>query len=228
MGDKSILVVDDEQDLCEILQYNLESSGYQVDVAYSAEQALEKNLEGYSLMLLDVMMDGMSGFDLLKVIRVERNLYIPTIFVTAKAQEEDLLEGFGLGADDFVKKPFSPKEVVARVNAVIERTKTMEMDEKSEALIRLDSNAKKVILKDDAIAFTKTEFDIFRLLFDKPGKVYTREELKELIWDNHQSVLGRTVDVNITRIRKKLGVYGKCIVTRSGYGYYYNKDLTLQ
>lgn len=222
MTKKRILVVDDERDLCEILQFNLTTQGYEVDIACSAEEALNKNIQSYSLFLLDVMMEEMSGFELLNILRNDRNIKAPVIFVTAMTSEQDLLRGFNLGADDYIKKPFSIQEVIARVTVLIERFNVNTQPENQEQIVRLNSNEKTLYIDKKPIEFTKTEYDIFTLLFTKPGKVYSREDIMNHIWSDHQNILGRTIDVNITRIRKKLGSWGKCIATRSGYGYYYN------
>lgn len=218
-----ILVVDDEMDLCEILKYNLEDKGYVVDVVYSAEEALQKDFSQYALLLLDVMMQEMSGFELLTYIKNKTKLQIPVIFVTAMTQESDLIKGFVLGADDYIKKPFSINEVLVRVKAVIYRFKLAQIMKKYESGINLDRSRKQVIINNETVELTRTEYDIFNLLFTQPRKVYSRDEILHTIWTDQQFVLGRTVDVNITRIRKKMGEFGKCIVTRSGYGYYYDE-----
>lgn len=220
-----ILVVDDEEDLCQILQFNLQKEGYEVNITFSAEEALTANLSTYNLILLDVMMQEMSGFEMLEKIRNELGLKTPVIFITALSSEKNLLDGFELGADDYIKKPFSINEVIVRVNAVIERYKMAEFYEKypSGDGLNLDTIKKRVFVDQEPIDFTRTEYDIFTLLFNQPGKVYSREEILNIIWKDQQYVMGRTVDVNITRIRKKLGDWGKCIVTRSGYGYYFDK-----
>lgn len=220
---KKILIVDDEADLREILKFNLECNGFITDVAESAEEALEMSLESYDLFILDVMMDGMSGFDLLKMMRLNMDITVPVIFITALGSEANVLEGFKIGADDYVRKPFSVKEVVARVKAILERSfvNKLSLIESSKG-INFDSMKKRVFVNNSPIDFTRTEYDIFELLYTNPGKVHSREEILKLIWADEQYVLGRTVDVNITRIRKKLGDWGQCIVTRSGYGYYFD------
>lgn len=223
MANDKVLVVDDEADLCEILKYNLENNGYQVDIKLSAEEALHEDISSYSLILLDVMMQEMSGFEMLEVIRNEKGLKVPVIFITAMTDESNLLKGFELGADDYIKKPFSLNEVVVRTKAVIDRYRLANIMEKYKSGLNLDNTTKRVYVDEEAIDFTRTEYDIFNLLFAKPGKVYSREEILGFIWKDQQYVSGRTVDVNITRIRKKLGSWGKCIVTRSGYGYYYDE-----
>lgn len=217
-----ILIVDDEIDLCQILKFNLESAGYEADIANSGEEALSKDLSKYHLFVFDVMMDGISGFDLLKILRLDKNIKTPVVFITALTEEDKVLEGFSLGADDYIRKPFSPKEVVARINVVIERSyRTLDDDKNNSGLI-IDNMKKRIILNSTPIDFTRTEYEIFCLLYEEPGKVYSRDEILKIVWTDQQYVLDRTVDVNITRIRKKLGDLGGCIVTRSGYGYYFD------
>lgn len=217
-----ILIVDDEEDLCEILQFNLESEGFETDVAYSSEEALKKPLENYALILLDVMMGKMSGFKLAEKLRKERKMDIPIIFLTAKNTENDTLTGFNLGADDYIPKPFSIKEVIARVKAVIKRTS--DEFESKEQLIKikgliLDKVKKKLFVDNKTVYLTKKEFEILQLLMQYIGRIFSRDEILDRIWKNEVIVIDRTVDVNITRLRKKIGKYGKYIVSRSGYGY---------
>ncbi len=217
-----ILIVDDEEDLCEILQFNLESEGFETDVAYSSEEALKKPLENYALILLDVMMGKMSGFKLAEKLRKERKMDIPIIFLTAKNTENDTLTGFNLGADDYIPKPFSIKEVIARVKAVIKRTS--DEFESKEQLIKingliLDKVKKKLFVDNKTVYLTKKEFEILQLLMQYSGRIFSRDEILDRIWENEVIVIDRTIDVNITRLRKKIGKYGKYIVSRSGYGY---------
>jgi len=224
MNNNRILVVDDEEDLCEILQFNLESEGYEVETANSAEEALDKDLSSYQLLILDVMMGDISGFKLAGMIRKnEKTATLPIIFITAKDTENDLMTGFNLGADDYISKPFSIREVTLRVKAILRRTQTPEPTEKEEIVrfddFRVDVSRKKVFIGDNAITLTKKEFDMLLLLVTHPGRVYSREDILTQVWSDEVYVLDRTIDVNITRLRKKLGDYGKYIVTRLGYGY---------
>ena len=221
-----ILVVDDEQNLCEILAYNLRNDGYEVTEANSAEQALELPLAAFDLMLLDVMMGGMSGFDLARRLKTEeKTAHIPIIFLTAKDTEQDMLHGFGLGADDYIAKPFRIMEVLARVKAVLNRS-THSTQVSPETLrydhLVLNLNTKTVSVDGEEVAFTKTEFELLRLLLEHNGRVFSRQELIDHVWPSDVMVLDRTVDVNITRMRKKIGRYAPCISTRLGYGYYFN------
>lgn len=224
---KKVLVVDDEQDLCEILKFNLETEGYNVDTAYSAEEALNLELKSYSLLLLDVMMGGMSGFALAKKLKSEPSTAsIPIIFLTARDTENDTVTGFNLGADDYISKPFSIREVMVRVKAVLRRS-SGEKDKPAHKVINyqgltLNLDKKTVAIDGKEIPFTKTEFEILHLLIEERGRVFSRQELIDRIWPRDVLVLDRTVDVNITRLRKKIGPFAKCIVTRLGFGYYFD------
>lgn len=224
---KKVLVVDDEQDLCEILKFNLETEGYEVDTAYSAEEALNLELKSYNLLLLDVMMGGMSGFALAKKLKSEPSTAsIPIIFLTARDTENDTVTGFNLGADDYISKPFSIREVMVRVKAVLRRS-SGEKDKPAHKVINyqgltLNLDKKTVAIDGNEIPFTKTEFEILHLLIEERGRVFSRQELIDRIWPRDVLVLDRTVDVNITRLRKKIGPFAKCIVTRLGFGYYFD------
>lgn len=226
--DSRILVVDDEQDLCEILKFNLEIEGYQVETANSAEEALEKNIASYNLLLLDVMMGGMSGFQLAKQLKnSEVTAHIPIIFLTARDTENDTVTGFNLGADDYISKPFSIREVMVRVRAVLRRTASRLEGAEEPAVISyqgllLNLNKKSVSVDGEDVPFTKTEFELLRLLLEERGRVFSRQELIDRVWPKDVLVLDRTVDVNITRMRKKIGRFAKCIVTRLGFGYYFD------
>lgn len=216
-----ILVVDDEPDLREILQCNLEAAGYDVDTASSAEEALQMMDRCPSLLLLDVMMGGMSGFALAKVLREEQGLKVPIIFLTAKDTEEDLLHGFSVGADDYISKPFSLQEVMARVKAVLRRAEVTESAERptSAELLQLDAERKVVRIGSAEIPLSKKEFGILNILTANPGKVFSREQILEEVWQGESYVLDRTVDVHIAHVRKKLGDMGNRIVNRQGHGY---------
>lgn len=224
-----ILVVDDEDDLCEILRFNLQNEGYAVDTAHSAEEALRLDLTRYHLLLLDVMMGEMSGFRLADRLRKEpRTASLPIIFLTARDTENDLLTGFSLGADDYIPKPFSLREVAARVKAVLRRTLPPDGEEAAERIawrgLLLDTRRKSVSVDGVPVSLTKKEFEILRLLLGSPGRVFSREEILARIWNDEAYVLDRTVDVNITRLRKKIGPYGRNILTRLGYGYCFQGD----
>lgn len=219
-----ILIVDDEEDLCEILKFNLENEEFLVDTANSAEDALKMNLTVYDLLLLDVMMGEMSGFKLASRLSKDKKTDgIPIIFITAKDTENDTITGFNVGADDYISKPFSLREVIARVKAVLRRTATEKEGKTPDILtyrtLVVDTLQKKASIDDHEISLTKKELEILILLLGSKGRVFSREDILGRIWREEVFVLDRTIDVNITRLRKKIGKYGKCIVTRLGYGY---------
>ena len=219
-----ILVVDDEEDLCEILRFNLETEGYMVDTAFSAEEALQMDLAPYDLFLLDVMMGEISGFKMARLLRQDpKTASIPIIFLTAKDTENDLLTGFNLGADDYISKPFSIRQVIARIKAVLRRTQTVTKEQPDDQLtfetLTLDTRRIKATVDGEETPLTKKEFEILRLLLENRGNVFSREEILSRVWKDEVYVLDRTIDVNITRLRKKIGRYGKNIVTRLGFGY---------
>ena len=230
MRNYRILVVDDEEDLCEILKFNLENEGYEIDTANSAEEALKMDISSYDLLLLDVMMGEISGFKMANLLKKDRKTaHIPIIFITAKDTENDTITGFNLGADDYISKPFSLREVTARVKAVLRRTKQEEAPERQPEQIAyktlvLDIGKKKVSIDGAEAPLTKKEFEILLLLLQNKGRVFSREDILHRIWSDEVYVLDRTIDVNITRLRKKIGAYGKCIVTRLGYGYCFEAE----
>ncbi len=231
MESKRILVVDDEQDLCEILLYNLKAAGFEAEAAHSGETAWEMvqgsrfKVQGYDLLILDVMMPGMSGFELAKKLKGEpETSNVPIIFLTAKDTEDDVLEGFGLGADDYVTKPFSVREVVARVKAVLNRKPTPSPSAGEGRLVSykglvLDLGRKITTVDGEIVNLTKTEFELLGLLLKHRGQVFSRQQIFDAVWPEDVVVSDRTVDVNVTRLRKKIGLYGSCIVSRQGFGY---------
>lgn len=228
-----ILVVDDEQDICEIFQYNLETEGYEVVTASSAEEALRLPLDEYSLIILDVMMDGMSGFQMARMLKErDATCRIPVIFITALGQEDDIVKGLNIGADDYIPKPLSMKEVKARVRAVLRRSGRAEksasaQEETSREIIyeeiKINLESKTVTLNGELLYLTRLEFELLALFLGHPARVFSREELLTLCWPKDAYVLNRTVDVNITRLRKKIGKYGQQIKTRIGYGYIFER-----
>lgn len=222
-----ILVVDDEQDLLEILKFNLETEGYEVSTACSAEEALTLNVGEFDLLLLDVMMGGMSGFAMAKKLKSDpATKHIPIVFLTARDTENDTVTGFNLGADDYISKPFSIREVLVRVRAVLRRTASPAEQQAPQVIyyqgIEMNLGKKTVSIDGEEIPFTKTEFELLHLLLEERGRVFSRQELIDRIWPKDVLVLDRTVDVNITRLRKKIGRFSKCIVTRLGFGYYFD------
>jgi len=223
-----ILVADDEEDICEILKFNLESEGYFVDSVNSSEEALQKKLEKYQLFLLDIMMKGMSGYKLADEIRRRRKIETPIIFITAKNTENDKLTGFSVGADDYITKPFSVKEILARVKAIIRRSDSGHETLPSEASIKvagieLDIEKKRLSVDGVKKDLTPIEFQLLYLLLKHQGRIFSREQILNSVW-KEVNVTDRTVDVHVTRLRKKLGTYGKNIVTRKGYGYCFEID----
>ncbi len=220
--ERKILIVDDEADIREILQFNLENSGYVVECAASAEEALEMLGPEHCLILLDVMMSGMSGFRMAEVLRKERKSQVPIIFLTAKSSQNDLLTGFSAGGDDYIPKPFSIQEVIARVKAVIRRTISLEEpvpDMLECGKVRIDIDSKLVYVEGEKVMFSKKEFEVLSFLAMHQGKIYSREDLINELWKDAPYVLDRTVDVHIARIRSKLGECKNYLTNRSGYGY---------
>lgn len=217
-----ILIVDDEIDIREILQFNLENEGYDIDLAESAEEALEKLTPAHKLILLDVMMGGISGFKMADQLRKSGNI-TPIIFLTAKNTENDMLTGFSIGGDDYISKPFSIKEVIARVKSVLKRTDSLNEAKKANILavesMVIDMDLKTVKIDGLIVELTRTEFNILTLLLKNPGTTFTRSDILNRAWEGDGIVLERTVDVHIARLRKKIGRYGDSIVNRTGYGY---------
>ncbi len=220
-----ILVVDDEEAICEILQLTLISEGYDVDVAYSAEEALRLDIKSYSLLLLDIMMGEMSGYKLLQKIRenaLTRN--IPVIFCSAKNSKDDTITGLNLGADDYIAKPFLVREMVARVKSVLRRANNQTESVTAPATVEfmslsLDLNRKQCTIDGKDIPMTKKEFEILSLLLQNRNTIFSRQDILNRVWDDEVVVVDRTIDVFITRLRKKIGNMGVHIVTRLGYGY---------
>jgi len=224
--EERILVVDDEKDICDILQFNLENEGYKVDLANSAEEALSILTDRHDLIILDVMMGGMSGFKMAERLRKEGKS-VPIIFLTAKNTENDMLTGFSLGGDDYVSKPFSVKELIARVKSVLKRVRLNKKETQTlwqHEGLTVDILNNRVTIDDVEVTLTKKEFEILSLLSQTSPNVYTRSEILNQVWGDNEFVLDRTVDVHITRLRKKLGEYSSIIVNRSGFGYYLNSE----
>ncbi len=221
-GKYRILVVDDEASLCDTLKFNLELEGYDVDTAYSAEEALTLDLSRYSLLLLDVMMGEISGFQLAKIMKSTPTLsHIPIIFCTAKDTEEDMIRGLDLGGDDYIAKPYSIRHITARIRSVLRRSGQMaaESDELTYKGLVVDSIQKRCTIDGEEVKLPRKEFEILWMLLSNPGKIFSRDEILNRVWPDDVVVLNRVVDVNVTRLRSKIGIYGQNIVTRSGYGY---------
>ena len=227
MAVTKILVVDDEDTLCEVLKFNLEIAGFSVDVANSAEEALQmKPLSQYSLILLDVMMAQMSGFTFARILKADDDTKnIPIIFLTAKDNEDDMVAGLNIGADDYIYKPYTIRNVMTRVNAVLRRTLTPAVNSSADKNVitfenlTVDPDAKTVTLDGKEIKMPRKEFEILLMLVSCPGRLFSRNEILSRVWEQNGVVVDRVVDVNITRLRKKLGDLGNKIITRSGYGY---------
>lgn len=222
---KKILVVDDEETLREALRFNLETEGYEVDTADNAEQVLTMDILSYDLILLDIMMGDISGTQLAKILKSNPvTASVPIIFCTAKDTEDDMVEGLEIGADDYIMKPYSLRNVLARVKTVLRRTSANLSKEQFcdkvafEGLVVIPSR-KLCIVDGNEVKLPKKEFEILLKLLRNIGRVFTREELLKAIWPNDVIVFDRVVDVNITRIRQKIGRYGSHIKSRSGYGY---------
>ena len=228
MATERILIVDDEETLCEVLKLNLENEGYDVDIAFSAEQALTLDLNRYSLILLDIMMGEISGIKMAKMLKADVSTsHIPIIFCTAKDTEDDMIMGLNLGADDYIMKPYTVRNVIARVKSVLRRTSSIKpthtVVEKQNIMqiegLQLDLEFKRCLVDGTEIKLAKKEFELLAYLISHRGKICSREQILAKIWSNEVLVLDRTIDVNITRLRTKIGKYGSYIVTRSGFGY---------
>jgi len=221
---KKILAVDDEEDILEILQFNLSAEGFDVETASSAEEALEKNLQLYDLFILDIMMGKMSGFHLAEKMRKDLHVSAPIIFLTARGAENDKITGFNLGADDYMSKPFSIKELVACVRAVMRRSSGVASNNpETPDGFTINQEKKRIEMEGSPLELTKKEFEILSLLLLNPGKIHPRHELLDRIWGNDVIVTDRTVDVTIARIRKKMGEKGDYLKNKSGYGYYFEE-----
>ena len=241
MTKQRILIVDDEEDICMILSYSLQKAGYETLIAHSAEEALAilspiaNSPSPISLILLDIMMDGMSGLEMAKLLSQEQGtksqdrLVPPIIFLTALADESTLLQGFNLGADDYITKPFRVPEVIARVGAVLRRTSEQGAKSQEARQISNDNIIFEGIVVNKAdmsltvdgetVVMTRKEIELLCYLLTHRGQILSREHLLNNVWDSNGFVLERTVDVHITHLRRKLGQYGKYIKTKSGYGY---------
>lgn len=222
---KRILIVDDEETLCDALAFNLEAEGYEVETAYSAEEALTLVLAKFDLVLLDIMMGEISGTQLARIMKANQaTAHIPIIFCTAKDTEEDMIKGLDLGADDYITKPYSLRTVMARIRTVLRRTSptqdpSAEIDKISYKGLVLSTRNRTCTVDGNEVKMPKKEFEILMTLLSNRGRIYSRAELLKEIWPDEVVVLDRVVDVNVTRIRQKIGEYGKNIVTRTGYGY---------
>ena len=224
---RRILIVDDEETLCEVLKLNLENEGYDVDTAFSAEQALTYDLRSYSLVLLDIMMGEISGIKMARMMKADiATADIPIIFCTARDSEDDMVMGLNLGADDYIVKPYTVRNVVARIRSVLRRTsghKVPQAAARTNSLVveglHLDMEFKRCTVDGTEVKLTRKEFELLAYLISHRGRVCSREQILSRVWSDEVVVLDRTIDVNITRVRQKIGPYGAYIVTKSGYGY---------
>ena len=228
MVTERILIVDDEETLCEVLKLNLENEGYDVDIAFSAEQALTLDLKSYSLILLDIMMGEISGIKMAKMMKADvTTADIPIIFCTARDSEDDMIMGLNIGADDYIMKPYTVRNVIARVKSVLRRTAghkgNATATEKPNMLqvegLQLDMEFKRCMVDGAEVKLARKEFELLAYLISHRGKILSREQILSRVWSDEVVVLDRTIDVNITRLRSKIGTYGSYIVTRSGFGY---------
>lgn len=224
MTTERILVVDDEETLCEVLRLNLENEGYDVDIALSAEDALKLDIRQYSLILLDIMMGEISGIRFAKMLKSDvGSAGIPIIFCTARDSEDDMVKGLNLGADDYITKPYTIRNVIARVKSVLRRTSGQKIADKHNRLavdgLILDMDLKTCSVDGNEVNLTKKEFELLAFLITNKGKICSRDQILSNVWSDEVIVLDRTIDVNITRIRQKIGEYGACIITRAGFGY---------
>ena len=228
MATERILIVDDEETLCEVLKLNLENEGYDVDIAFSAEQALTLDLKSYSLIILDIMMGEISGIKMAKMMKADvTTADVPIIFCTARDTEDDMVMGLNLGADDYIVKPYTVRNVIARVKSVLRRSGghngSATSKEQSNTLqvegLQLDLEFKRCIVDGVEVKLARKEFELLAYLISHRGKICSREQILSRVWSDEVVVLDRTIDVNITRLRSKIGAYGSYIVTRSGFGY---------
>lgn len=224
MTTERILIVDDEETLCEVLKLNLENEGYDVDTALSAEEALSLDVRKYSLILLDIMMGEISGIRLARMLKSDvATADIPIIFCTARDSEDDMVKGLNLGADDYITKPYTVRNVIARVKSVLRRTSGHKVADNPNKLtvdnLILDLDLKTCSVDGVEVKLTKKEFELLAFLISNKGKICSRDQILTNVWSDEVIVLDRTIDVNITRIRQKIGSYGSCIITRAGFGY---------
>ena len=226
MANERILIVDDEETLCEVLKLNLENEGYDVDIAFSTEEALTLDLKSYSLILLDIMMGEISGIKMAKMLKADvTTANIPIIFCTARDSEDDMIMGLNIGADDYIMKPYTVRNVIARVKSVLRRTSkgnvtaTVKPNILKVEGLQLDMEFKRCIVDGTEIKLARKEFELLAYLISHRGKILSREQILSRVWSDEVVVLDRTIDVNITRLRSKIGAYGSYIVTRSGFGY---------
>ena len=215
MDKYKILIVDDEEALRSGLQAYLDLEGYVVSAVSSAEEALTFDLKKFDLILLDIMMDGISGIEMAQILKNQTDTSdIPIIFLTAKDSDDDMVSGLNLGADDYIAKPYSIKNVLARIAAVLRRTTPRKFQG-----INCDRATLVCTVDGNPVKLPKKEFELLALFLENTGRIFTREEILDRIWPQNSVIIDRSIDVHITRLRGKIAPYGKNIVNRSGYGY---------
>lgn len=237
--DTKILIVDDEESICEILQYNLELEGYSVTVVSSAEQALKQDIKSFSLIILDIMMKNINGFEFAKKLKSNPDTeFTPIIFCSALNSEDSRIKGLNIGGDDYITKPFRIREVLARVRSLIRRSQMVQRFSQIESTGAIDDSSdiefkgliiyrknKQCLIDNVPVKLTKTEFELLQFFISNPNCIYTRKEIITKIWGRNDDVTERAIDTNITRLRKKIGDYGKYLTTRLGYGYGFQTQL---
>jgi DNA-binding response OmpR family regulator len=217
---KNILIVDDEPDIREILRYNLEKAGFNITEAVSGNDALNKLSKELDLAILDIMMPGKDGYEVCRKIREQGNT-VPIIFLTAMDREFDEVRGLEVGGDDYVKKPFSPKMLIARINAILRRIDQINSKGTNISFGDLEINTLTYIakLEGNELHLPRKEFELLAFFMNQPNIIFTREELLSRIWEEDVFVVDRTIDVHINRIRSKLGIYKNWIETVKSVGY---------
>ena len=234
--DNKILIIDDEDSICEILKYNLELEGYNVTVASSAIEAMQLDISSYSLIILDIMMKDMDGYEFAMRLKSDpATEFMPIIFCSALSSEDARVKGLNIGGDDYIVKPFRIREVLARVRSLLRRTlmvKNLEAQNNNNAdeneihfrELCISKKNKLCIIKGEPVRLTKTELELLVFFLSNPNCIYTRKEIIQSIWGKSDEVTERAIDTNITRLRKKIGEYGSYLITRLGYGYGFQEN----
>ena len=230
------MIIDDEDSICEILKYNLELEGYNVTVASSAIEAMQLDISSYSLIILDIMMKDMDGYEFAMRLKSDpATEFMPIIFCSALSSEDARVKGLNIGGDDYIVKPFRIREVLARVRSLLRRTqmvKNLEAQNNNNAdeneihfrELCISKKNKLCIIKGEPVRLTKTELELLVFFLSNPNCIYTRKEIIQSIWGKSDEVTERAIDTNITRLRKKIGEYGSYLITRLGYGYGFQEN----
>ena len=228
--DAKILIVEDERDIADLLRYNLQESGFKTDYVRNGADALQRAVEKTpDLILLDLMLPEVDGMIVCRLLKNDpRTKNIPIVMVTAKTEEKDRVAGLELGADDYITKPFSPREVVLRVSAVLRRIQVGKQTESTKRIethgVTIDLDKHQVLTESGPIDLTATEFKLITLFARSPGRVFTRDILMDVIWGQDYYGIDRTVDTHVSRLRRKLGEFGKHIETVHGVGYRFKES----